>query len=72
MLEPLGNEETCTNRVCVGLCNFGGPATQYAVPITNELVWSLFEHAQGGRKPSVYSLGSDISLAIKPLALTTH
>jgi hypothetical protein len=68
MLELLGNGEICS---CWPL-QLRRPATQYAAPINDNLVWGLFEDARRGRNSSIYSLGSDISLTIKPLALTTH
>jgi hypothetical protein len=72
MLELLGNGEICTNAISCWPLQLRRPATQYAAPINDNLVWGLFEDARGGRNSSIYSLGSDISLAIKPLALTTH
>jgi hypothetical protein len=62
MLELLGNGEICS---CWPL-QLRRPATQYAAPINDNLVWGLFEDARRGRNSSIYSLGSDISLTIKP------
>lgn len=47
MLELLGDEETCTNSICVGLCNFGGQPRNMQRPSLINLFGACLDTPKG-------------------------
>jgi len=47
MLEPLGNDETRTNRIFVGLCNFGGQPRNMQRPSLMNLFGACLDTPKG-------------------------